>query len=64
MPVKGGRFVEGDRVRLRAEHRDTLTPVRPIGIVSKVAPYGKGQVIKIGDHSGWQLAGMYEHDGD
>ena len=56
------RFAIGDRVRPIADWRDGLSPEIPAGEVTQVAPFGMGQVLRIGSSLRWHVAGIFERD--
>lgn len=55
-------FSIGDRVRPTQGWRDGLLPTLPTGEVKKVAPFGKGQVVKVGSDSKWYVSGIFERE--
>lgn len=61
-PQKRPRFAVGDRVRPRPEWRDGQTPVIPTGEVKQTEPFGKGQVLRVGDDRRWNVSGCFEPD--
>lgn len=61
-PSPRQRFAIGDRVRPIADWRDGLSPEIPTGEVTQVAPFGMGQVLRIGSSLRWHVAGIFERD--
>lgn len=57
-----GPFTVGDRVRPVAAWRDAQTPMIPYGLVRKVEPFGRGQVLWVGDDPKPYVAGIFERD--
>lgn len=58
------RFNVGDQVRPLPEWRDGQTPAIPTGEVKQIAPFGKGQVVMVGDDTRWYVAGVFERDNE
>lgn len=57
-----GPFTVGDRVRPRGEWRDAQTPSIPAGVVRRAEPFGRGQVLYVGDDPRPYVAGIFERD--
>ncbi len=55
-------FSVGDRVRPTALWRDWKSPAIPSGVVRKVEPFGRGQVLYIGDDRLPYVSGIFELD--